>query len=467
MKYIPAELLNKLNEKWQVESKDTQPNLRLVATQATINTLISEPIHEDIPSAFGDVAIRQLPGEKTPSMAYAVCIDNGTARIYERRFPASLDNAWQYIWTLGPAKDAAIEYGGNWFLEAKNRWYILETEETPYLFWIGTDDTLYAQKWDNEQTRIILDTGVSQISVCKGWRSSLMAGLDQGLVVGYLKAGKVYYRAFCIQDDGIAIWEPSYEVTELGTGNNTLSVFRTNDFRIGFVCENAGQMKWTLSQRNYAGMSFRPETVNAQAQNVVCLIENTKDVFIQSDGINYAEADIDGLWFLQYPTTAPTLSVTRTEKINVDAKNASGFKLFLNLPISSVPDDLSSKITITPAMPVTGVSYDSVNQALIISVSPNFVRSIDVTINIAESRGAYYYKYPGQKHPLEALSGFAAREIISFYGYAKNETVNASINNPRIILVNAAFRYSTHKETVAATVQGVTVTLTAVSSLPI
>ena len=96
MRYIPQALLNKLNEKLHVEAKDAQPNLRIVATQATVNTLISEPIHDDIPSAFGDVAIRQLPNENTPSRAYALCIDSGIAKIYERYFPADLDNPWQY-----------------------------------------------------------------------------------------------------------------------------------------------------------------------------------------------------------------------------------------------------------------------------------------------------------------------------------------------------------------------------------
>lgn len=467
MKYIPQALINKLNEKWQVEAKDAQPHLRLVATQATVNTLISEPIHEDISSAYGDVAIRQLPGEKTPSRAYAVCIDNGIVKIYERHFPADLDNPWRYVWTLGEAKDVAIEFNGNWVLDAKNRWYILKTEETPYLFWIGTDDILYAQKWDDEGTRIILDTGVLQISVCKGWHSTLMSGLDQGLIVGYIKDGKVYYRAFCYQTTGEQIWEPSYEVTELGTGNNTLSVFRTNDFRIGIACENAGQMKWTLSHRNYAGMSFRPETANAQVQNVVCFMEKTKDIFLQGGRTDYAAANIEGLWFLQYPTTAPTLAVTKKEKIYVDEKTASGFKLFLNLPISSVPDDYTSKISIIPSMTVTGVSYDEALEALIISVSPNFLRSIDVTISIKESRGAYYFKYPGQKHPLEVLSGFVAREINNIYGYAKNETISATIDNPRVILVNSMFTKLVEQETVAATIQGVTATLTAVASLPI
>lgn len=71
MRYIPQALLNKLQECFQVKAYDAQPNLRIVATQATVNTLISEPIHEDIPSGFGDVAIRQLPNEITPSSVTA------------------------------------------------------------------------------------------------------------------------------------------------------------------------------------------------------------------------------------------------------------------------------------------------------------------------------------------------------------------------------------------------------------
>ena len=467
MKNIPQALLNKLLDVAQVKSNDSAPSLRVIATQSTANTLLGETIHDNRPSAFGDIAIRELVGESEPSRAYAVCVDSGIAKVYERHFPADWDNPWQYVFTLGAAKDVAIEFNGNWMLDAKSQWYILKTQETPLLFWVGLDDILYCQEWDNVGTKITLDTNVSNISVCRGWRNSLIAGLDQGLIVGYLKAGKVYYRAFCYQDTGEVIWEPAHEIVELGTGNTSISVFRTNDFRIGFLVENAGQMKWTLTNRNYAGMSFRPETANAQVRDVVCLIEDTRNLYVSNKGTDSAGVILDDLWFLQFPTTAPTLTVTSCEKINVDSKHASGFRLFLNLPISGVPSDYASFVTITPAMSVSSATYDSNLQAIILNVASNYLRSIDVNISILASRGGYYYKHPMQKNPLEVLSGFVAREITNLYGYAGTDAASVSGGSPTLILVNAVFQNTLESEMATVTIPSVTLILVPVSSLPI
>jgi len=466
MKYLPSELINKLNEKWQVMSKDSQPCLRVIASQSTINTLISEPIHGNIAASFGDVAIRQLTTESQPSRAYAICIDAGIAKVCERRLPALAEEPWTLLWTLGLAKDVAIEFDGQWELDSTSQWYVLKTDEVPYVFWVGSNDTLYAQKWSDESTRIVLDTGVSQISVCKGWKSSLMVGLDQGLVVAYLKAGKVYYRALCSQDTGEILWEPFFEVSELGTGNSSVSAFRTNDFRIGIVVENAGQMKWVLSHRNYAGMSVRPETVLSGVSDVSCSLVDANVMDSKNGEVDAIEADTEGLWFLQYPTNAPTLAVTSVEKINVDVRWASGFRLFLNQPISAIPVGYASRITITPSMTIANVTYDNVLQAIVISVVANFMRNIDVTISILESRGASYQKYPGQKHPLEALSGIAHQEVITINGFDKSEVVTASVLMS-VAIANAVFRNMFDRETIAASIQGVTATLSKISSLPI
>jgi hypothetical protein len=464
MRNIPLSLKNKLSEKWHVQANDAQPNLRIVATQATSNTLISETIHENIPSDFGDVAIRQLQGEKTPSKVYALCIDSGTAKVYERNLPADLDEPWVYLWTLGSAKDVAIEFNGNWQLDASNQWYYLVTEEIPYLFWIGSDNALYVQKWNDAATKLQLDTSVSQISVCKGWRSSLMAGLDQGLIIGYLKSGKVYYRAYCVQDDGTSIWEPSYEVTELGTGNNSVSVFRTNDFRIGFITETGGEMKWVLSHRNYTGMSFRPETVNAQVQDVVCRIVPTNEILaLNNESINTSMSNV---WCLQYPTTAPTLAVTRTEKLNVDGRYISGFKLFLNVPIFNLPSDYASLITLTPTMQISSVSYSEADQAIIINLATNILKTVEVNISISATRDGYYFKHPNQKHPLEALAAFSASEAIVFNGF-DNTTANVSINGCQLVLVNAQFNNTFETETASIAISSVAFVLVPVSSLPI
>ena len=466
MKYLSQALLQKLNEKWQVESTDSKPALKIVATQSTANTLLGETIHGGATSAFGDIAIRELVDESQPSRAYAVCIDGGIAKVYERHFPADWDNPWKYVFTLGAAKDVGIEFNGNWVLDASSQYYVLKTNETPYLFWVGSDDILYCQERDGISTKLILDTNVSGISVCRGWQNSLIAGLDQGLVVAYLKAGKVYYRALCYQATGEVIWEPTFEVTELGTGNNSVSVFRTNDFRVGIVVENEGQMKWTLSQRNYAGMSVRPEVVLSGVADVNCSLKDINVIDTQNGEVDAIEVGSEGLWFLQFPTTAPTLAVTSIEKVNEDARWASGFKLLLNQPISGIPLGYASSIVINPAMTITNVTYDSVSQAIIILVAVNFMRNIDVSISIPESRGASYQKYPGQKHPLEALSGIVHQEVITINGFDRSETISASVLTS-VAIANAVFRSGYGLETIVASIQGVTATLSKVSNLPI
>jgi hypothetical protein len=151
MRILPVEIRNKLLERFQVESRDAKPNLRVVATQSTVNTLLTEDIHTDAAASFGDIAVRQLSGEATPSLAYAICIDNGIANIYERSFPTDLESPWAWNWTLGAAVDVAIEFNGEWTINAKTRCYELITERTPYIFFTDASGTLYVQKGRTKQ----------------------------------------------------------------------------------------------------------------------------------------------------------------------------------------------------------------------------------------------------------------------------------------------------------------------------
>jgi len=264
MRILPQDLKNKLLQNIQADSTNAKPNLRLIATQASMNTLISEDIHKGISPNFGDVAVRQLEGEKSPSLAYAICIDNGIANVYKRDFPTDLEKPWIKQWELGSAKEVAIEYNGIWTLDSKKKWYYLKTEEYPYVFYTDNSNTLWVQYWNYTATKFQLATGVSQISACRAWQSSDDLNLNQGLVIGYLKGGIVYYRAFCTGQDGVSLWETEREVTTLGTGNTSLCVFRTNDFRVGFITENCGEICYTLSKRTYAGQSVRPESVYSE-----------------------------------------------------------------------------------------------------------------------------------------------------------------------------------------------------------
>lgn len=53
-----------------------------------------------------------------------------------------------------------------------------------------------------------------------------------------------------------------YSLTELENLNVSLCVFRTNDFRVGFITEvvEGVDMRMVLTDRSYAGQSVRPET---------------------------------------------------------------------------------------------------------------------------------------------------------------------------------------------------------------
>jgi hypothetical protein len=65
----------------------------------------------------------------------------------------------------------------------------------------------------------------------------------QGLVLAYTTDGKVFYRAF----DG-ASWAAEVGIPALPEPASALSIFATNDLRIGFITDVAGALSWALTQ---------------------------------------------------------------------------------------------------------------------------------------------------------------------------------------------------------------------------
>ena len=344
MRTMPYEIRQKLLKDIQVKGTEAEPNLRVVVTQSTTHTLLSEIIQKDIPADYGDVAVRQLEGESSPSLAYALCIDTGIAILYDRRFPTYIEKPWNYVWTLGAATETAIEFNGTWKIDAGKQWYYLQTELTPYIFFVN-GGTLYVQQWNNAETRIPLAESVAQISVCRGWQSSDDPLFDQGLIIGYLKSGSVYYRALCLQESGELLWETERQVTELGSGNETLCVFRTNDFRVGFITEKNGAFQYVLSSRTYAGQSVRPESVYSQIEEL-CFLKTIPILYIEGsdDSQNTIGSSIpqsDG--YIGLFKEFPTFEVIKTARIsNIEYLLTFSHELSQRLPLTGfltiIPD---------------------------------------------------------------------------------------------------------------------------------
>lgn len=467
MRSIPAALKEKLANRFKVENTDSMAKLRVVATQTSVNSLLSEPIHEDISPAFGDVAVRQAAGDPDLSLAYAICLDDGTAKIYKRKFPAGLEYPWEYQWTLGAATDVAIEFNGVWKMNAEKEWYYLQTEEYPYIFYVRNGN-LYVQVWRNNDNATLLATGVSQISACKGWQSSVEPDLDQGLIIGYLKNGSVYYRALCCQENGSYVWEAEHEVSTLGTGNTTLSVIRTNDFRIGFLTQNNGRMLLALTHRNYAGMSVRPETVHINASNVRMWISDITEL----DTLNkeYASGNTTYPYVLLDELNTEEISVASVEKMNRDTGFVCyGFKLHLTKPLfGSIDTGFPVKCNLSVSgVTITSASYDSEEQALVLYTSADIRRTVAVTITMPEYRSLWYHKLGTQRWFLPTLSAVATAETVDFQTY-ENETAAISIVSTRTWIDEAVFIDCYQPaHTAVITVVASSVSLQPVSTLPI
>jgi hypothetical protein len=459
MRYIPQSLLNKLQERFQGKSTDSQPSIRLIATQATVNTLISEPVVENIPQGACDVTLRQLKGEETPSNAYAIFINNGIAKLYQRRIPANIDNPWVHLWTLGAAKTVAIEFDGHWRLEPQKRWYVLETHDLPYIFWTDPADNLYAQKWQDESTRMLLAVNVLQISACRGWRSIFEGDHDQGLIIGYIKSGNVLYRSLCQQETGEQLWENEWGVAELSSGNTSICVFRTNDYRVGFITENNGQMKWILSQRNYVGMAARPESINVQIQEVSLLLE----AFIPMDARNVECVEImtcNQYLLLYTPEQDLQLSVTNTLRIS-----ETQIKLELSHPLVSFTADFALSLSVNPPRVITDIYYDNLQQALIITFDSPIVMCLDITISSDENRSVRYCTNSGQSSPWPAMTVLlegGPRETLT------NESVGVSMEESLLCILTPATKGGyTPNEKIQINTEGVLLILATIGNYPI
>ena len=467
MRSIPSSLKKKLAKEIKASSTNAEPHVKIISTQMAINTLLSEIIHEDIEPDFGDVTIRQLPGETEASLSYAVCIDEGIAKIYKRYFPADEDHAWEYVWTYGAADDVAIEYQGTWKMNDDGQWCYLETEQYPYIF-ILRSGNLYVQRWQDTSTRLLLAQGVSQIAACKGWQNSVDPALDQGLVIGYLRDGEVFYRAYCCISEGAYAWENEREVETLGNGNSSLAVFRTNDYRLGFLTEKSGRMYMTVSERTYAGMTVNPETAVLEESAVFYMYNVASSRYKNTD---YSEVGTILPYFIYEPDDADEdIEVVSVDKINrEDTFYAYGAVIHFNKGIEgNIVSSFISGIGISAGgstYSVASASFDTEEKTLTLYFSQDIKRTLEITITLPTTRFLYYRRCDDQKWFLPSLTAVAESEIYEYRAFDA-DTADLSIEADYDYYSVSIHDYGTDNERALVSANAV-FTLTAVGPTPV
>ena len=228
---------------------------------------------DDISMDVRDITMRQLLESNGPDQIWIVGLEDGKMLVSKRAYSesGSSNPEWEGVYTPGKAKDAAIEFDGTWVLRDKDEKFTLETEDQPWFFWVDENDNLIAQPGDNEEGRLTLDTGVSQVSACKGYSSNLYPEQDQGLVVLYVKNGKPYYRQY-VYDTGLAAkrWMDAELLTDLEVV--TAKVHRLNDYRLSFELTTADKNIWMYTGRTYVAQAVPREIVSPSYQENLALL---------------------------------------------------------------------------------------------------------------------------------------------------------------------------------------------------
>ncbi|MGI6079070.1 MAG: hypothetical protein ACOYCB_13115 [Fastidiosipilaceae bacterium] len=267
MRTIPPELLNRVKKKWQSKAENADPKMKILLSRGFLNELFQVFTIQDAEEfetlTDVDVTVRRQETGELPSEIFALAVKDDVAEVLSKDLPYDDQAPWIHHFTVAAfVTSVAIEFDGYWDRDYKTRRFNFVTEDYPWLFYVK-GGSLYGQFWDGEPFKMA--TGVSKVAAIRGWVP--VAGdltNDQGLIVCYLKTdGSVWYRNYCIQADGTKDWEVARKVEELD-GSDNISLFRTNDFRIGFIGEISGEISWLFTERNYAGMSYWPERLTGK-----------------------------------------------------------------------------------------------------------------------------------------------------------------------------------------------------------
>lgn len=304
----------------------------------------------DFGTDIRDISVKQLPSDNAPSEIWAIGIESNEAVVRRRSYNDNTTSSYEPVFSAGEAVEAAIEFNGNWALRQGNTVYTLETDELPYVFIVDTLGNLYVQYGGDEASRLLLDTGVSKISACRGYKSHTRQEEDQGLVVAYIKDSTVFYRAYRY-DSTIAayFWDYAKELQELGSAE-FVNIHRLNDYRMGIASSTQAGNMWAISDRTYVSQASKPEyfDFNVSDTAAVCSLIPSNDTSVL------------------------------TYKAIVD--DDTHYRIEFNFPIRSVEEDLLSIISVSGGATNSDIQHVEIVGSLIII---SLARQPDANVNVS------------------------------------------------------------------------------------
>ncbi len=307
MRAIPPSILERLQKNNQTKASNANPKMDILIRRARsgltstdlfyVETIRQEPELQDL-EMLG-IALERSDPEKAPFKAWNIYIQNGICKVATRGIPAKGKEKWIDVLTIGPAVECDITFDGQWVRDSKRRWNLI-TEGPPWIFWTTSAGNLYGQHWTTGDP-LLLASGVDgKIAALRGWKNVHHWSHDQGIVAAYIKDGTVYYRTYARQyPDLPAIWESEEDLPDAPTPAQDVGIFRTNDYRTGFVVESEGDNYLGHSTRNWGGMAIEDHEISVGLTDysiVVRPIEYTDAYETEHISVGLTEYTIFALW---------------------------------------------------------------------------------------------------------------------------------------------------------------------------
>lgn len=207
-----------------------------------------------------------------------------------------LDDPEKYtlVEDLGPVlRTAALEFDGD-FEIAEGATHIAEfTDAVPWMAVVTEDGRLYVKEACADiSTAVLLDTSVGKVSLCRTYRS-VNWGVDLGFTVAYIKTnGTAWYQTRDLVS-GVYVWSGPIQITDAGSSNKDIQVFRLLDYRTGIYVN--GVNKLYISNREYIGNTVKSEFVDADVAVPFCtypfrnVVEDNTEEFAITDVSIYSE----------------------------------------------------------------------------------------------------------------------------------------------------------------------------------
>lgn len=256
------------------------------------------------------------PIEPIPIPHYMYYFTVGTAavgrwQVRKTRLKANMPSPedWTLIEDLGPPSavlSACIEADGDFDYIAGNDSITLTTTDTPWMAVITTTKKLYVkQVCADITTAILLDTGVEQASLCRGWKSDKYS-VDSGLICAYRKSNGVYAKVYK-KVNGEYVWETLPQL--LYEPVDHVEVKRLNDYRIGVYVTNPNRL--LLSERFYIGGTSKTEYIHFKTHSWVNVATaHTVDEPANQD-FTFLSATIENERFIRVHGKYPIYSIDR------------------------------------------------------------------------------------------------------------------------------------------------------------